>query len=297
MNHQSDATVRILFDTPLELGEGPRYDPVTDTAWWFDILGRGLFEHSLQSGRTIRHDLPFMASEIARIDDRRQLVAAEDGLYVRDTTTGGLDLLHPLEADNPGTRSNDGAVHRSGALWIGTMGKGAEPGAGTIYHFLKGELRPLFDAITIPNAIAFTEDGTTAYFSDTPTGRLMRVPVAPETGLPTAAPTVVYDHRDAPGSLDGAVIDRAGTIWIALWGAGRLLTLSPAGEPISTIPVSAAQPSCPATFGRNADRLLVTSAWEGMAPDARAADPHAGKTFVIEDAGFEGFFSPEARQD
>jgi sugar lactone lactonase YvrE len=51
-----------------ELGEGPHYDAASDTAWWFDIVGKKLFEHALASGETTAHDLPRMASVVARID-------------------------------------------------------------------------------------------------------------------------------------------------------------------------------------------------------------------------------------
>ena len=55
----------------------------------------------------------------------------------------------------------------SGALWIGTMGRKAEKGAGAIYHFGGGELRRLYASVSIPNAICFSPDGATAYFTDT----------------------------------------------------------------------------------------------------------------------------------
>ena len=44
------------------LGDGPTYDVKTDTAWWFDILERRLFEARLDSGRISVHRL-------GRIDD------------------------------------------------------------------------------------------------------------------------------------------------------------------------------------------------------------------------------------
>ena len=41
------------------------------------------------------------------------------------------------------------------------------------------------------------------------------------------------------------------------------------------------QPSCPAFFGRDADRIAITSAWQNMSDATRAGDPDAGKTFVL----------------
>ncbi len=107
------------------LGEGPTYDASTDTAWWFDILERRLFEVAIESGAVAVHVLDRMASALARIDAERQLVVAEDGLYIRNVSDGRMQLFAPLEADNPVTRSNDARVHPSGTLWLGTMGRNA----------------------------------------------------------------------------------------------------------------------------------------------------------------------------
>ena len=41
----------VLCDERCHLGEGPTYDAATDTAWWFDILERRLFEAQLGSGQ------------------------------------------------------------------------------------------------------------------------------------------------------------------------------------------------------------------------------------------------------
>ena len=57
------------LDAPCcELGEGPSYDSASDTAFWFDIVGRALIEYRFASGPATVHALPRMASVIARID-------------------------------------------------------------------------------------------------------------------------------------------------------------------------------------------------------------------------------------
>ena len=43
-------TGTILSDVTCTLGEGPTYDPGTDTAFWFDIIGRQLHELHLPTG-------------------------------------------------------------------------------------------------------------------------------------------------------------------------------------------------------------------------------------------------------
>ncbi|MBY9045529.1 SMP-30/gluconolactonase/LRE family protein, partial [Pseudomonas fluorescens] len=101
----------VLSAEPCHLGEGPTYDVVTDTAWWFDIREGRLFEAHLGSGSIRVHALGRMASALGRVDAERQLIVAEDGLYIRNIADGVMALFCPLEADNPGTRSNDARVH------------------------------------------------------------------------------------------------------------------------------------------------------------------------------------------
>lgn len=290
------ATTQKLSADRCELGEGPGYDPETDTAWWFDIVGRKLFEHRFATGRTVAHALPRMASVICRTDDGRQLLALEDGLYLRDLSDGALSLLAPLEADNPGTRSNDGRVHPSGNLWIGTMGRGAEREAGTIYWFDGSEPRPLFRKISIPNSICFSPDGRTGYFADTSVNTVWRVALDPQTGLPTSEPEPFLGEKDLPlgGQFDGSVTDAEGNLWNAAWGGGAVTGYAPDGQILRTYEVPAAQTSCPAFVGAALDRLLVTTAWEGLDGSALASDPGAGFTYVI-DGGFAGRSDPVFR--
>jgi sugar lactone lactonase YvrE len=261
------------------LGEGPAYDAATDTAWWFDILGRTLFEHAFSTGATRAHALPFMASQLSVIDDTRQLIFAESGLYVREIATGRLTLHTAIEESDAATRCNDGRVHPSGALWMGTMGKEGEEGLGALYWFHRGELRQLYRGVSIPNAICFSPDGATAYFTDTPTGRLMRVPTDPATGLPQGDPTIFHDSHAADGGPDGAVVDADGCLWNARWGGGRIDVYGPDGGQLRSIALPVSQPTCPLFVGASADRLLVTSARQGVEV---GAEPDAGRTLLLD---------------
>jgi sugar lactone lactonase len=253
----------VLSDDPCHLGEGPTYDATTDTAWWFDIREGRLFEAQLGRGSIRVHALGRMASALGRIDAERQLIVAEDGLYIRKLADGAMALLCPLEADNPATRSNDCRVHQSGTFWIGTMGRKAERGAGAIYAFHRGKISTLFPGISIPNSICFSPDGATGYFTDTACAVLYSVPLNPATGLPRGEPEVLLRHTGI-GGLDGSVCDADGQIWNACWGASRIDVYSPQGERLRSISVPAKQASCPAFVGPDLSRILVTSAWQDM---------------------------------
>lgn len=282
---------KTLCNTNSVLGEGPTYDPVSNSVWWFNILGKELHELNLSTDEKKVHSLPVMASVLARIDPERQLLATEEGLFVRDIASGKLTFYAALENDRPENRSNDGRTHPSGALWISTMSKRAEQQAGAIYHVAAGRVTKIFGGISIPNSICFSPDGTTGYFTDTRLSRLMRVMVDPQTGLPAGEPIVMVDSMDEPGGLDGSVCDADGYIWNARWGAGVVDRYSPDGLRIARYKVPAAQPSCPAFIGANADRLVVTTAWEGLDEDARSAQPSAGALLEL-GITVKGVFDP-----
>ncbi len=272
-----------------QLGEGPFYDRRTDTAWWFDIVGRKLLEHRFDGGETIVHDLPVMGSVLAPVDEERQLLAMEDGLYLREIATGSLKRIKALEDDKPGNRSNDGRLHPSGRLWLGTMGKNAEWQAGTIYLFDGSEITPLFRKVTIPNSICFSPDGRTGYFADTAPNIVWRVALDPKTAVPIGEPEVFLTEAQLPlgGHYDGSVMDADGVLWNAAWGGGSVTGFAPDRSIINTFEIPAAQTSCPCFVGPRLDRLLITSAWDGYSESERNADPGAGFTYMI-DGGFNG---------
>jgi sugar lactone lactonase len=283
----------VLCDERCHLGEGPTYDAMTDTAWWFDIVERKLFEARLGTGQITVHSLDVMVSALGRIDARRQLLVADDGLYIRDTADGRMTLYRPLEADNAATRSNDARVHPSGTFWIGTMGRKAERGLGAIYALHRGEISLLYGQITIPNAICFSPDGTMGYFADTGKNVLFRVDLDAATGLPRGEPAVLVMRRGG-GGIDGAVVDADGLIWNARWGGGCIDVYNPQGQHLRSLRVLARQSSCPAFIGQDFSRLLVTSAWQGMTDEAKRADPGHGRTFVL-DAAARGRAEPDVK--
>jgi len=270
-------TISIFHDEPCELGEGPGFDPLTNTVWWFDILSGRLFEKPLSGGKASVHSLGQMASALAVIDAARQCILTETGLFVRDRKTGHTVMLQPIEADNPVTRSNDARVHPGGAFWVSTMGKNAEPGAGSIYWFRQGELRKLYSNISIANSICFAPDGRSAYFADMGPNIIWRVETDPETGLPTGEPVEFHKHK-GKGGFDGSVVDADGNLWNACWGASSLNVYAPSGLRIRSIEMPIVQPTCPAFVGIDCTNLIVTSAFTGLSK----AMPDAGKTFLVE---------------
>ncbi|WP_418595421.1 SMP-30/gluconolactonase/LRE family protein [Ponticoccus sp. (in: a-proteobacteria)] len=265
----------VLSRTKCALGEGPLWHPERQTLFWFDILGHRLFEHDGTAERS--WPLDRAASAAGWVDRDRLLIATETDLCLFDLATGKADSLVPLEADNPGTRSNDGRADPYGGFWIGTMGHAGEAGAGAIYRYHGGELRVLYPGISIPNATCFSPDGQFAFFTDLPTGVIQRVALDAE-GWPKGTPFPWLDLSGEGLNPDGAVIDAQGNLWSAQWGAGRVACYDPEGRFLRALDLPTPQTTCPAFGGAELSRLFVTSAAEGRP----AEDRLAGCTFTLE---------------
>ncbi len=274
---------RVWDDTVCTLGEGPLWHPTRSELFWFDIVGCRLLTRQGGATRSIGFDEH--ASAAGWIDETTLIVATETRLLRLDVETERTEDICALEADNPVTRSNDGRADPWGGFWIGTMGRQAEPEAGSIYRLFRGELRRLHERITITNSICFAPDGSCAYFTDTPTRVVMRQALDPATGWPAADPVPWLDLNVGRWRPDGAVTDAAGNFWSAQWGGWRVACYSPDGTFIEAVAFDAASTSCPAFGGDDFTTLFCTSAAGQLAKGTDAASASHGRVFAAENAG------------
>ncbi|MFC7704373.1 SMP-30/gluconolactonase/LRE family protein [Plastorhodobacter daqingensis] len=266
---------------PCRLGEGPLWHPLRQDLFWFDILSSRLLVRSPATGQSRDIALPEMFSAAGWVDERRLFAASETGLWLLDVETGALGRVAGLEADRPATRANDGRADPWGGFWIGTMGKEAEPGAGALYRWYRGQLRQVVQGLSIPNATCFAPDRSCAYFADTARGALMRLALDGD-GWPRARPELLVDFAALGLNPDGAVTRADGVLMVALWGAGAVIEVRPDGRIGPRHALPAPQTTCPAYGGAAFDTLFCTSASEGMSAAERAAAPLSGATFALE---------------
>lgn len=269
----STGDFEIFDDTSCVLGEGALWHPERAELFWFDILGRRLHAPG-------RHwafeDMPSCAGWI---DRDRLLVATNTALVVLDIETGAQERLCDFDSPNPVTRSNDGRADPHGGFYVSTMGIDAEPGAGALYRYYRGELRQVRSGMTIPNAICFPPEGGFFHYSDTPTGMIMRQRTD-EAGWPVGEAEVFVDCKRSGHNPDGAVIDAEGTLWNAQWGSSRVAGYDRDGREIAALDCpTAPQLTCPAFGGEDMKTLFVTSATAGLSEAEIADAPDSGRTF------------------
>ena len=261
------------------LGEGPLWHPEREALFWFDIVaGKLMSRRGDDAPEWAFHEA---ASAAGWVDRDTLLVATASGLRRLDLRTGAHEAVAPLDADDPGTRSNDGRADPQGGFWIGTMGLRGEAERGAIHRYHRGEVRRLFPRITVPNAICFAPDGDLAYFADTRRRTVWRVALDRD-GWPRGEPETFLDLRRVGLAPDGAVVDDDGCLWVAQWGAWRVACHGPDGSFRHAVAVGAAHATCPAFGGADRRTLFCTSARQGLVDETAAHHVGAGLTWAAE---------------
>jgi L-arabinonolactonase len=274
------------------LGEGATWCARTGRFYWTDIEGARLYRYDPSTGERTSWAMPERLATFALCDDPHYLLLGlATHLAFFDLTT--REMRHIVDVE-PGldTRLNDGRCDRQGRFVFGTKHEGADLRAiGGFYrlgHDLSLERLPL-PSPAISNSIAFSPDGATMYFCDTPTREIL----ACEYGTDGAVSNVRVFARlaDPDGGPDGSTVDAQGGLWNAQWGGSRVVRYGPDGRETDRVSVPTSQPSCVALGGPHLSTLYITTAREELDAATLAAEHGAGGIFVAA-SGRRGLAEP-----
>jgi len=217
----------------------------------------------------------------------RVLVGLASGLTWFDPLTERLERLAPIEADVPASRLNDGRCDRQGRLWVGSM---HQAGAhGSLYRCEQGSPpRRMLTGITVPNTTAFSPDGRTMYFADSPTRCIRAFDLDPATGEIGVARVFATIEAGVP---DGATVDADGGLWVACWDGWRVVRFLPDGKRDCEIIMPVPRPTCCAFGGPDLSTLYVTSARTGLDAETLQRAPLSGGVFALR-PGVSGIAEP-----
>ncbi|MEA2673465.1 MAG: hypothetical protein QOI92_657, partial [Chloroflexota bacterium] len=266
----------VVVAAECELGEGPVWDARTGRIVWVDILGRHVYLHDPTTGATESIATPL---DVGAIVPRRAggfMAALQDGFWV--VGDGPVRRAATVREARPEIRFNDGKCDPAGRFWAGTMPYDEASPVGSLYRLdFDGTVARLLDGVTISNGLAWSGDGTTLHYIDTPTRRVDAFSYDAATGEIANRRTAI-EIPESAGSPDGMAIDAEDGLWVALWGGSAVHRyVNGKLDRVVALPVS--QPTSCAFGGTNLDELYITSAWKGLAPAARREEPLAGNLF------------------
>lgn len=271
------------YKIPAKLGEGAFWDYKNDVLYWIDIIGESLHIYSPKdkTDKEIKMPAP-IGTVVPSEEENKVIVALNDGVYVVDITTEDITKLTDVEAENKGTRLNDGKCDPNGNLWIGSMDYSqTNPGGGLYKVDASGKTDKMLGNITISNGIVWSKDNKTMYYIDTPTTNI-RAYDFDETTNTISNERVVVTIPKEEGFPDGMAIDENDMLWVGLWNGNCIANYNPqTGKLIQKIKVPAHNVTSCAFGGEDLDILYITTASLDMTDAEKEQYPMAGSLFKI----------------
>ncbi|MBY8860553.1 SMP-30/gluconolactonase/LRE family protein [Nocardia sp. CA2R105] len=257
-----------------EHGEGPVWCDRWPGLRWVDMLAGDVLELDSGTGEVRRFPVGTVAAALRPRAETGVVLALERGFALADDEFERITPLPELWSD-PGIRMNDGGCDPQGRFHCGSMAYAETPGAGALYRLnLDGSVDVELTDVTISNGLAWSPDGTTAYYADTPTHRVDAFDYSPESGLShrRTAIRVPAEH----GSPDGLTVDAEGAVWVALWGGSAVHRYSPDGNLLDIVHLPVSQVTACTFGGPTRTDLYITTSRQGIDP---ATQPAAGALF------------------
>ncbi len=260
-------------------GEGPVWSPRWGGLRWVDMLAGDVL--SLAEDGTVgrRH----VSEVVAALRPRRgggAVLGVERGFALEDAD-GAVTRLPQLWAD-PGIRMNEGACDPDGRFYCGSMAYDQRPGAAALHRLdPDGTTTEVLAGVTVSNGLAWSPDGSRAYYDDTATHRVDVFDYDGVRGLHGRRPFAEIPDGGRP---DGLTVDEHGGVWVALADRGEIWHLTAGGVRDEVVEVPVGKVTACTFGGTDLDQLFITTSRENVPP---GADPLAGALFRV-DAGVRG---------
>ena len=261
------------------LGEGPVWDAARQRLWWVDIERCELHSLDPAANEDRVWKLPHRIGFAVPTTRGNLIVGTQRGLARFAPDSGALTPFADPEKELPANRFNDAKCDPAGRLWAGTMAISEEPGRGSLYRVdAPLSIARMVENVSISNGLAWSLDGRTMFYIDSPTRRVDGFDFDPASGALANRRTVI---EVADGFPDGMCIDAAGNLWVALWGGWGVACFDPrTGMQVAKIEVPVADVTSCCFGGDEWDELFITTASRDLDVAGHARQPLAGSIFV-----------------
>ncbi|MFZ5819961.1 MAG: SMP-30/gluconolactonase/LRE family protein [Chloroflexota bacterium] len=145
--------------------------------------------------------------------------------------------------------------------------------AGAIYHLASKDSQPrcLTRSLHFPNGIALSNDGTYLYVNEHRRNRTLRYSVAEDGSLRERQEFFVYDHECLLAlheafelGPDGMCVDDQDNLFVAHYGAGKVLHLSPQGDLLQVIHLPRGRRPTSVAYHTDEQAIFITEAEFGL---------------------------------
>jgi sugar lactone lactonase YvrE len=266
-------SAELVLDARARLGEGPFWDERGRRLGWVDILDAKVHWYDPATGEDTAVDVGEHIGAAAPRRDGGLVLAVASGFALLDDD-GRVTPVADLA--KPGVRMNDGKADPRGRFLAGTMAYDETPGAGTLYALDPDRrVRTLVEGVTVSNGLAWSADGGTLYYIDTPTRGVDAFDYDLDGG-DVANRRRVITIPESDGWPDGMTIDDEGHLWVAFWEGSAVRRYAADGSLLAVVELPVTRVTSCAFGGPDRGDLYITSAQPaGGGPE----QPHAGGLF------------------
>lgn len=254
-------------------GEGPIW--WRDALYFVDIEDHRVHRYDPADGSEKSWDVGQRVGTVVPRQSGGLLIAGDHGFLFLDEETGELTPIADPEHDKPDNRFNDGKCAPDGRFFAGTISLTKKTGDAKLYR-LDPDLtvHEAFGPVTTSNGIAWSADGKTVYYIDTPRKEVLAFDY--ENGhLRNLRGVISTSHIEA--SPDGMAIDADDNLWIAFCHGGCVSCFNPkTGDELHRIALPCLETTACAFGGPDLADLFVTT---GVHKTAK--EEYAGRLFVI----------------
>jgi sugar lactone lactonase YvrE len=284
-----------LTNMPNALGESPWWHPQEQMLYWADIAGLHLNRMNVFTGHVQSWPMPSEPGCFAPAASGGYIIALRDRIVRASSWCGELRNLCGFDHDAAVTRANDGKCDPSGRFWVGTMFEPRHANHAKLISYSPSEgLQPKQGDATVANCLAFSPDGQTVYWADTPQHKIWAWDFDVSSGA-MSHQRVLIDFPLKPhgwqsgqsrnggylGRPDGAAVDAQGNLWVAMFEGKRVLQISPEGDILQDIEAPVLCCTMPAFGGADMQTLYLTTARHNRSQEELAREPGLGCVFSV----------------
>ena len=309
-------TWQTVTTTASELGESPFWHPREQRLYWVDIAGRKILRTQFGTDTAETWDMPSEPGCIAPAAAGGLVIALRHGVFRAHGWREPLQHIATLNYDLAQMRANDGKCDALGRFWIGTLDETRRAHNAALYSLdcrdgntpvIECKTDPLTVPATTANGLAWSPDGRTLYWADTPRHEVQawdydlhrNAMTAPRAFLqfepkpagwqfdPTSVRCAEFsgdlsgDPAGYRGRPDGAAVDVQGNYYVAMFEGRRLCKFAPDGKLLAEFATPALCPTMPCFGGENLQTLYLTTARHNRSAAELAAFPLSGCVFSM----------------
>lgn len=273
-------SIEVVGRQESQWGEGP--------IWWkgalyyVDIEGHKVHRYSPETGEELSWEIGRRVGTVVPREVGGLVIAGDDGIFFLDEKSGDMVVIANPEPEKPDNRFNDGKCSPDGRFFAGTISLVKKTGDARLYRLDPDlTLHEAYGPVTNSNGIAWSADGATVYYIDTPRKEVMAFDYA-DGILSNERVVISTKHHEA--SPDGMTIDETGNLWIAFCHGACVICFNPeSGEELRKIDMPCLETTACAFGGSNLCDLYVTTGVHKT-----VEEEHAGRLFRISGLGVKG---------